>query len=114
MARVLIVGAYANSLVNSRGELLKSLAAAGHDVITMAAPTDESVVERILELGARFRHFPVQRSALSPFSDLKTLFALRRAIKELKPDVILAYTIKPVIWGGGWRQGPCHGRGSMH
>jgi len=32
--------------------------------------------------------------------DLQTMSSLRRACAEIKPDMVLAYTVKPVIWGG--------------
>src|SRR5690606_36407980 len=37
---------------------------------------------------------------LNPAKDIHTFFALYNALGELQPDVVLAYTIKPVIWGG--------------
>lgn len=39
------------------------------------------------------------RAGLNPLRELGTLQALRRLLRELKPDAVLSYTIKPVIWG---------------
>ncbi len=39
------------------------------------------------------------RAGLDPLRKLGTLQALRRLLRELKPDAVLSYTIKPVIWG---------------
>jgi glycosyltransferase involved in cell wall biosynthesis len=100
MAHVVIVGALAMSMEKFRGDLIRVLAAAGHRVTAMSASTSADEVQRICALGANFRALPVQRNGLNPCQDLQTFFALRRAFKELKPDVVLAYTIKPVIWGG--------------
>ena len=66
----------------------------------MADLAGEGFVREIEALGARFRPFPVQRNGMNPFLDLATFWALRRAFVELRPDVVLAYTIKPIIWGG--------------
>ena len=100
MAKVMVIGALPESLTNFRGDLIRSLVEAGHQVTAMATPASQEQVDAIKALGADFRSFPVQRNGLNPIQDLKTLFSLWRVFRELKPDVVLAYTIKPVIWGG--------------
>ena len=37
---------------------------------------------------------------LNPLTDLKLLIHYRRLIKEVAPDVVLSYTIKPNVYGG--------------
>lgn len=98
--KILIIGALPHSLLNFRGDLLKALVAAGHMVTAMAGDAPPDVVEQLATMDVPFRSFPVQRNAMNPLSDIKTLLALRKAYRELKPDIVLAYTIKPVIWGG--------------
>jgi len=100
LSRVILIGALPESLINFRGNLLKELRAAGHDVTAMAAHTENHVVEKLAHLGVAFRAYPVQRNGLNPVNDFRTYFSLRRAFADLKPDVVLSYTIKPVIWGG--------------
>jgi glycosyltransferase involved in cell wall biosynthesis len=99
-AHFVVIGAYPESLVSFRGDLIQELVRAGVAVTAMAAPAPREVVARIEALGARFRPYPIQRNAISIRSDLATYVALRRALKELQPDVLLAYTVKPVIWSG--------------
>lgn len=100
MSKVVIIGALAESLVNFRGDLIKSLVVAGHDVVAMADHTDDVTRTRIEALGASFRSYPVRRNGMNPRFDLATLLSLRAAFTEINPAVVLAYTIKPVIWGG--------------
>jgi glycosyltransferase involved in cell wall biosynthesis len=95
-----VIGALPESLLNFRGNLLKELVKGGHEVTAMAAEADQSVKERLVALGIGFREYPVQRNSMNPVKDMKTFLALRKAFRELRPDVILSYTIKPVIWGG--------------
>jgi hypothetical protein len=66
----------------------------------MAAPAAPAVRAQIESLGAVFRSFPVERSGVNPLKDLRTFFSLCTTFRQTKPDIILAYTIKPVIWGG--------------
>lgn len=97
---ILILGALPKSLVNFRGDLIRTLVRSGHRITAMGAPADLPTTQQIEELGATFRPFPVQRNGLNPWKDIQTFMALCRAFCQTKPDVILAYTIKPVIWGG--------------
>lgn len=114
MSTVVVIGAYAKSVVNFRGDLIRAFLARGHSVVAMAGAEGGAggstvragkveageIRERVEELGASYRSYPVQRNGMNPFRDVRTLFALRKVFHELKPDVVIAYTIKPVIWGG--------------
>ena len=96
--RVMVVGGLPRSLVNFRGPLLKAMVAAGHEVVASAAPAPPEVVQTLSDWGIPFRPIPLARAGLNPVGDLRTLAALRRLIQQEKPDRILAYTAKPVIY----------------
>jgi glycosyltransferase involved in cell wall biosynthesis len=100
VSHIVILGAKPKSLINFRGDLISSLVQAGHQVTAMSAPAEAEIVQGIQELGAEFRSYPVNRRGLSPVQDMRTMLSLRRAFAELRPDIVLTYTIKPVIWGG--------------
>lgn len=100
VAKILVIGAFPESLFIFRGDLIKSLVSAGHEVIAMAGFTEDSTCARIKGLGVTYRPYLVYRNKMNPFQDLLTFFSLRTACIECKPDIVLAYTIKPVIWGG--------------
>lgn len=100
MSRIVLLGGQTKSLINFRGPLISALAEAGNEVIAMAdAATDAQVLE-LRALGAEFRAFTLRRTGLNPFGDLRTLIVLRRVMRDINPDLVLAYMIKPVIWGG--------------
>ena len=98
--KILIIGALPQSLLNFRGQLIKDIHAKGHEVVAMAAPTEQRIIEAIEALGCRYQSFPIQRNGLNPLSDIKTLFALIKIIRTEQPDIIFSYTIKPIIWAG--------------
>ena len=100
MAKILIIGALAESLYNFRGDLLRSLMLKGHEVLVMAGHTDNYTRKRIEKHGVTFISYPVQRNGVNPRFDLTTFFSLRSTLIIINPDIVLAYTIKPVIWGG--------------
>lgn len=98
---VLIVASYAKSLVNFRRDLICDLLAAGCEVHA-AAPmlTSTSPVTKELEsLGVIVADFPLARTGINPFEDLRSLFVLWKLCRRIKPNHILSYTIKPVIYG---------------
>jgi len=98
--KILIIGAYPYSIISFRGKLIQQLITGGHEVTVMSAQAPGEIIKKVEALGATFRSYDVERNGLNPFADLKTLWQLTRAISQLKPDKILAYTIKPIIWGG--------------
>lgn len=98
--RVMVVGGFARSLVNFRGRLLKDLLARGHEVIAVASNSSAIIAERLEHLGVEYREIPLSRSSLNPIRDLRTAFSFYQLFRVYKPDIVLAYTIKPVIWAG--------------
>lgn len=96
----LLLGAFSESLINFRGSLIQSLCNANYQVTAMASETQTKVTAQLATWGANFRAYPIQRNSLNPLADFRTWQSLRQTFQELQPNVILAYTIKPVIWGG--------------
>jgi len=97
--QVVIFGGFADSLVNFRGPLLRALVANGHQVTACAPSATANVLGKLTEMGVDYRDVSVSRTGLNPLSDIKTFWSLIILIRELKPDVLLSYTIKPVIYG---------------
>lgn len=51
-------------------------------------------------LGFVLHKLPFDRSGSSVFQEMKTFITIRRLFKNLKPDLVHAVTIKPVLYGG--------------
>jgi glycosyltransferase involved in cell wall biosynthesis len=98
--KIVVIGALPLSLVNFRGVLLKSLSRNGLDVTAMASGASKSDAAQIKELADTYIDYPVARNGLNPIVDFKTFLSLKRVFTESRPDIVLAYTIKPIIWGG--------------
>lgn len=97
--RVVVVGGWAPSLVNFRGPLLDEMVRRGHDVVAMAADATPAVVDELQRRGVRFQAWNVERAGVGIVADLRAMTALTRALRELSADVVVAYTIKPVVYG---------------
>ena len=95
--RVLIIGSFAPSLIQFRGRLIATMADAGHSVVAAAPNMEQRVADVVRELGADPREIPLRNVSLNPFALLQSYRAARALIRDERPDVILAYTIKPVI-----------------
>lgn len=99
MARIMVIASFAPSLVNFRGDMLRAFVARGHEVVCLSPAPDAKTLAALADVGAVHRTYPLQRAGLNPLRDLKTYRALRRIMREEKPDRVLAYTIKPVVYG---------------
>jgi len=100
MRSSIIIGVEPSSLINFRGPLLKSMVFHGFTVTTLSKrPTCAQMIE-LKNMGVTNESVPFLRAKLSIFSDLKVLVSLVRKYKNIRPNIVLAYTIKPVIWGG--------------
>ena len=99
--RILIIAGFAGSLMNFRGPLLRALLARGHEV-HVAAPglgTASPEAGELCALGVTPHDVAMNRTGLSPLGDLKLLWALIRLVRQVRPDTMMGYTVKPVIWG---------------
>lgn len=99
MAKVVVIGSLAESLVNFRGPLFKAMVKRGHHVIACAPEISWEISETLGEMGVTCQTIYLNRTSLNLLKDLNTLFSLIRLFRKLKPDVVLNYTIKPVIYG---------------
>ena len=97
MAKIVIISQLSGSLVNFRGEMIKSFVHMGHEVIALGP--DKGREEKITQLGAKFIWYPLQRTGLNPINDLYSFFYLSRLLRELKPDLVFSYAVKPIIYG---------------
>jgi len=96
MAKIVIVSHYAKSLVNLRSELIKKMASLGHNVIALAP--DKGFESELKSIGAKFFYYPLKRTGINPFAEIKTSLALIKIMKTIKPDVVFSYSTKPVIY----------------
>ena len=98
MSKFLIIGSHAEQMLNFRGDLIRHLQSRGHEVLTAAPPGPPVVAERFAAWGVRCFELEMERTGVSMRADLRLLAQLRALLKAERPDVVLAYTIKPVIY----------------
>ena len=102
MKHVLIIASYGPSLINFRFDLIKNLLSKGHKV-SVASPKDgfpENLQKKLTDLDIKIEFFLLSRSNLNLVGNFRSLFEIYKIIKNLKPDVVMSYTSKPVIFSG--------------
>ncbi len=99
--RVLLVAGFAESIVPFRGALIAELIRFGCEV-HIAAPGMNALARVGPDLGLandRLHDIPMARTGTNPLSDANAMLALYRLMRAISPDIVLPYTIKPVIYG---------------
>ena len=95
--KVIIVNNTTWNVKNFRKGLVLSLVDRGHKVIVVT-PKDKHVSE-VLDFGCEHFNINLDNKGVNPINDLYLLFQYLRIFNRLRPDVILAYTAKPNIYG---------------
>ena len=96
MKKILILANCASGLYDFRNELLLRLLE--NYEVHVSLP-DEKEVPEIEQEGCLVHHTELERRGMNPLKDSKLIAAYWQLIKDIKPDAVLTYTIKPNIYG---------------
>lgn len=80
-----------------RLNLIKELQKSGYEIFAIA-PYDE-YSNKLKDIGVKYVPVSIDNKGTSPKNDLKLIYNLYVIYKEISPDVILHFTIKPNIYG---------------
>lgn len=97
MKKVLILANNDVGLYKFRKELIQELVKNYKVYISLP---DGEFIHQLKELGCEFINTPISRRGTNPITDVKLFMNYKKIIREVKPDVVLTYTIKPNIYGG--------------
>ena len=81
-----------------RRDLISRMIADGHEVF--ASLPDGDCTERIKALGCNFIETEVDRRGINPKRDAALIHTYYKLLKEIRPDLVVTYTIKPNIYCG--------------
>lgn len=96
--RILVLANNDLGLYNFRKELIEKLIELNSEVY-ISLPQGPKILE-LKELGCQYIETAVDRRGINPIKDLKLLLKYIKIIRNIKPDYVLTYTIKPNIYGG--------------
>jgi glycosyltransferase involved in cell wall biosynthesis len=97
MARIAFCANTSWNITNFRMPIIDALLARGDEVLVVAGPDDSEV--QLRKKGCKVFSLSVDAKGTSPLHDLALMFKLQRLYARQRPDVILNFTIKPVIYG---------------
>ena len=96
---VVVLGTQPEWLSGLRGPLIRDMIAQGHQVTAIGAEEMPQVREALESWGARYVVVPIRRAGINPLADLSAMAQLWRTLRQLRPDMIFAYTVKPIVYG---------------
>lgn len=97
MGKILILANSSSGLYGFRNELVLDMLKE-HEVY--ASLPDETNNKELAEEGCKVIKTEFNRRGMNPAKDIKLFLTYLGYLKELKPDVVLLYTIKPNLYGG--------------
>ena len=78
---------------------MQDLKQRGHEVYALAPNFDADLRSQLRAIGVESVDVALSRTGVNPFHDLRDIMQLWRVMRDVKPDLILAFTIKPVVYG---------------
>ncbi|WP_216646426.1 MULTISPECIES: glycosyltransferase family 4 protein [unclassified Roseivivax] len=87
------------SLTNFRLELLRRMVDLGHEVRAFAPDITPETARELQSIGVSHHEIPMSRAGINPREDMTTLRVLTDELRSFRPDVVLPYTMKPIIYG---------------
>lgn len=97
MKKVLILANSSGGLYDFRNELVLELL---KEYEVYVSVPDETAVDKLKAEGCQVIHTDINRRGMNPVQDMGLFFSYWKLLRNIKPDVILTYTIKPNIYGG--------------
>ena len=95
--RIAILANHSGGLYDFRKDLIAELKK--YASVTTAV-THNDRWDELLHLADRVIELPIDRRGMNPLHDSKLFHRYRAILKEVKPNLVLTYTIKPNIYGG--------------
>ncbi len=85
------------SIYNFRKNLIKKLIQNGNEVFILSSK-DESTI-KLKNIGCKIVEIKIVNNSINILKDISLLIDIKKKLKEISPDYILNFTIKPLIYG---------------
>jgi glycosyltransferase involved in cell wall biosynthesis len=97
---IAVVGPSAASLAVAAGPMIDEICSRGNHVVCFAPELDDASERTFAGLRAEFRELPGFRQGFSPLADQRSVYRLARAFRDIRPDVVAAYSPKGAVLAG--------------
>ncbi|WP_017756541.1 glycosyltransferase family 4 protein [Calidifontibacillus oryziterrae] len=95
--KIYFIGNEFTGLYNNRKELIEQLIRNGEEVYFSV--NENSRNNELVDMGCIYKNLTIPRKSKNPLKDIGLFLKLLKNIKEVKPDIIMLYNIKPVLYG---------------
>jgi hypothetical protein len=95
--RIAIVINKSWNIYNFRMGLVQNFLKLGYEVIAIAPP--DAYSQKLVDAGCEYHPVEMENKGTNPVQDLLLIRRFYHIYRQVKPDVILQYTIKPNIYG---------------
>lgn len=97
MTRIAVISNSLTYMARFRHELLLALQSAASDLVLLCPPDRYAPAPR--ELAVKWRNIPLEQHGMNALRELRTVGALARQLRELRPGLVINFTIKPALYG---------------
>ena len=100
--KLLVITGYAPSLINFRSDLLKGLIKENFSItaVSRVSRKDKDIKEKLKFMGIDFLPIYISHKIKNPIFELFSIICIGFRIIQIKPDAILVYSPKPIIYTG--------------
>ena len=95
--RVLFLSNHFITLYAFRKEIIHEMVRQGYELYLSLPKSEEN--KYFVDLGCHIVETEIDRRGVNPLKDLKLIRFYKKMIKEVNPDIIFSFTIKPNIYG---------------
>ena len=95
---ILVLSNSDSGLIQFRKELLQSLTEDYN--VFCSVPDEDHYIDQLEELGCSCIITDFKRRGTNPLKELKLLHTYLNQIRQVRPHIVLTYTIKPTVYGG--------------
>ena len=94
--KILIISNTFWSIYNFRSTFIKKFIENNNEVLV--ASLNDKNVKKLKKIGAKIHFIDIFSKNTNPWKEIILLLQLRNLFKEYKPDVVINFTIKPIIY----------------
>lgn len=98
--KVMVLSSYAPTLFIFREDMMAAMIKNGHEVIAAAPESEKEWENEFKKRNIKYVSIKgIERTGSNPFKDIKGFLSILKVIKREKPDKIIAYQAKTIVYG---------------
>jgi glycosyltransferase involved in cell wall biosynthesis len=96
---IVIIGTTDTNMYGFRCDFIKASLQQDYEVYCFVSEYTDQGIQKLESIGAKVVRYQLSRGGLNPFADLNSMLELKRKLLQIKPNIVFAYSTKPIIYG---------------